>query len=116
MPVDIVSIEFLDQDYGTITTGVDFLNGSIGDRVKAEITFDVHWEALGVTGSINLAKTNFQRLDGGNFITDGFKANDTIQYSSDIDTTPITFTIAGVSSSTLFFSSAQPSLTSGVTG
>lgn len=116
MPVDIVSIEFLDQDYGTITTGVDFLNGSIGDRVKAEITFDVHWEALGVTGSINLAKTNFQRLDGGNFITDGFKANDTIQYSSDIDTTPITFTIAGVTSTTLFFDSAQPSLTSGVTG
>jgi hypothetical protein len=48
MPVDILNINFLDADFNTITTGVDYLNGSVGDKITAEITaeitFDVHWE------------------------------------------------------------------------
>lgn len=114
MPVNIVSIEFLDQDYGTITTGVDFLNGSIGDRVKAEITFDVHWEALGVNGSVNPFKTEFTRLDNGNFINDGFKIGDIIQYSSDVDPTPISITIVFVSPNKIVFDNIYSALTSGL--
>jgi hypothetical protein len=95
MPVDILNINFLDADFNTITTGVDYLNGSVGDKITAEITFDVHWETrnrdsssanynssvIGVLVVHSGGNTQIIRTDGasgGSFIQDGFNAGDDI--------------------------------------
>lgn len=83
MPVDIVDIDFGDADFSTISTGVDYLNGSIGDKLTAEITFDIHWETP-VDTPMSLSTFGLNRIDrydGGSFIADGFKNGDDILVS-----------------------------------
>ncbi len=111
MPVDIVDINFLDADFNSITTGVDYLNGSVGDKVTAEITFDVHWEAINAdvsSGNYNSAtigvlvthsggNTKIIRADGGNFIQDGFNNFDDIILDDGVTQYPVQ--IAGINTS-----------------
>ena len=107
MPVDIVDITFLDADFNSITTGIDYLNGSVGDKVTAEITFDVHWEAKNsditstdyLSGIIpcivtfNSGIRKILRADGGSFLADGFNDYDTIVFD---DGSQTTFQIQGI--------------------
>lgn len=83
MPVDIVSVEFLDSDFASITTGVDYLNGSIGDKLTAEVVIDIHWETpVDTPMAVSLAGIDsINRFDGGSFISDGFKNGDDILVS-----------------------------------
>ena len=111
MPVDIVDINFLDADFNSITTGVDYLNGSVGDKVTAEITFDVHWETRNsdvTSGNYNSStigvlvthfggNTKIIRADGGNFIADGFNNFDDIILDDGVTQYPVQ--IAGINTS-----------------
>ena len=73
---DAKIIAFYDEILGSTGGGVPYLLGNIGDNITAVFQLDVHWESiceLITNGSV------LTRTDGGSFINDGFRLNDTFE-------------------------------------
>lgn len=63
------------------TNYTEFLFGSIGLKVKAEIRIEVKWSTEDVTFVFLASDRTITRTDSGSFITDGFHVGDTITIS-----------------------------------
>jgi hypothetical protein len=76
MPVYITNRTFSDEYTGTSTGR--FLNGVIGDRITAEISFYIKWSTEDCLLTFNDIEGTITRSDyGGSFINDGWRVGDT---------------------------------------
>ena len=93
MSVTLYNIEFFDEFTGLGGGGIDLLAGCIGDKITAEITFDVSWATVDKPLIFTADGQTIQRNDivtftfpvtppktncFSSFISDGFKVGDTI--------------------------------------
>lgn len=82
----------------TGTNYTEYLFGSVGLKVNAEIRIDISWSTLSVNMAFDGTLDTIQRLDGGldSWISDGFKIGDTVTFtgsvSNNITTTIIDLT------------------------
>lgn len=77
--ISLITQRFYYPDYSYSGTAyTDFLFGSIGDKVRAETTFEVHWETLDTNMTFLASDDSIERNDGNSFVADGFKTGDTI--------------------------------------
>jgi hypothetical protein len=92
--IDAKIIGFYDDWTSSSGGGVPFLMGNIGDEIQAVFQIDVHWESLcdyTITGG-----TTITRNDGGSFIADGFRLNDTFETIGAGANDGTSFTIASI--------------------
>jgi len=91
MPVNIISRKFWNQlrNGKTFATNVsdftDFLQGTICEKIKAEITIDVYWKSINtpyvdIFGVGTNGSDRFITRQINSFISDGFNITDTIYY------------------------------------
>lgn len=78
-----VRFSHTDFTYAGSPTYTEYLLGSVGLRVTADIRIDVHWETEDTNMKFLASDDSIQRLDGGlsSFLVDGFKEGDTIAIS-----------------------------------
>ena len=79
----LISDEYTGNQNGGPDPGLDMLVGSVGDKMWAAITFEVHWETVDIPMTFNSSNNTITRNDCGvggvgSFIEDGFNAGDTI--------------------------------------
>lgn len=97
MAVELVDIKLYDEFTGSGGGGTKYLLGVLGDKITAELTFDVYWATEEVDLIFTAAGDTIERDDNGSFIDDGFKVGDTIV--TDSPTNPGPFTITAISDS-----------------
>lgn len=104
-----VRFSHTDFTYAGSPTYTEYLFGSIGLRVTADIRVDVHWETEDTNMKFLASDDSIQRLDGGlsSFLVDGFKEGDTIVISGTASNN-MTTTITSISDDgeTLFVAGA----------
>lgn len=67
-------VRFTHPDYSYTYT--EYLLGSVGLKVNADIRVDVHWETEDINMEFVLASNTIERRDGGSFKADGFQVGD----------------------------------------
>tara|TARA_R110000868_G_scaffold68225_7_gene201770 strand:- start:693 stop:3047 length:2355 start_codon:yes stop_codon:yes gene_type:complete len=75
--IDAKIIGFYDEFTSYGGGGVPFLLGNIGDLTTCVMQLDIHWESIAPI--VITATTTITRSDGGSFIRDGFRLNDTFE-------------------------------------
>lgn len=63
------------------TNYTEYLLGSVGLKVNADIWVDIHWEVEDASMLFTAADNSIERLDNGSFIEDGFRDGDAINIS-----------------------------------
>lgn len=78
--ISLIHQRFYYPDYSySGTPYTTYLFGSIGDKVRAETTVEVHWETLEASLVFTTTGNTIERTDGGSFTADGFQAGDNIE-------------------------------------
>ena len=104
MAVNLVSFRLYDEVTGTPGGGVDYLKGNVGEKVRAELDFEVAWNSGSHSFSFSAGSRTITRSDtGGSFITDGFKIGDTIAFEGTAINTA-NKTVTGITATTLVIS------------
>jgi len=103
MPVTLTTLninpKFTDEFTGSGGGGIDYLIGSIGDKITCDLQFDVWWNTLNVPMTFNAANKTITRQDVAlltiapytstsnlmpSFIDDEFKSGDTITVAGSV--------------------------------
>lgn len=114
MAVIITSRTFYDEYLGIAGGGVEYLPGSIGDKIRCDMEFHIKWSAEGKRIQfINSDKSIrlINDLDPTSFIQQGFRKNDTIEVSGSTSNDG-TWTITKVEDRAIFVSVAPINETS----
>jgi len=101
-------VRFTHPDFTYVgTTYTEYLFGSIGLKVNAEIRIEVAWSTEGVNMKFLASDDSIQRLDGGlsSFIADGFRIGDTIAVTGTASNNG-TYTISEISDEFIFITGA----------
>lgn len=118
MSITITSVLFTDEYTGSPSghgsdNGQDQLKGCVGDLMWVTIQGYVKWSAESIPVSINATNKTITRQDcsgTGSYVTDGFKAGDTITVTGCGDANDGNYTISTVTALALTLTSA-PALT-----
>lgn len=120
MPINIISRKFWSQSKNgklfneNISDYTDYLLGTIGEKIKAEITIDVYWKSKGQQyvdewSVVISAGVGTVIRQTGSFLDDGFSVGDTIYWSDSVWGTG-TGVISSVNDITMIFTSATGSI------
>ena len=116
MPINVISRKFWNQSKNgklfneNISDFTDYLLGTIGEKIKAEITIDVYWKSKGQQyvdewSAVISAGTGTVIRQVGSFVDDGFSVGDTIYWTDSVWGTG-TGTISAVNDLNMIFTSA----------
>ena len=95
MPINVISRKFWSQSKNgklfneNVSDFTDYLLGTIGEKIKAEITIDVYWKSKGKQyvdewSAVISAGTGTVIRQVGSFVDDGFSVGDTIYWSDSV--------------------------------
>lgn len=90
---DVTIVGFYDEFVSYASTGTPYLLGNVGDHIDAVLLLNIHWESI---CKVETNGSTIKRFDGGSFIADGFRINDTFETINCGANDGTTWTIASI--------------------